>query len=133
MISPPAGCREELQNSSDLRLTMTAVTELFVEYESFLGFLHHGEFIGERGTSGARCAHHVIARRNPTLGHALLWRGALGCPPGALRTPVSPRSFIDCIIDFVRFRGYFLSRISETKNRELALWHLVNRLVPENA
>ena len=32
MISPPAGCREELQNSSDLRLKMMAATELFVEY-----------------------------------------------------------------------------------------------------
>ena len=60
----------------------------------------------------------------------------IGAPPGALRTPGSPRSFIYSVIDFVRFQGYFLSRISETKkaeNRELALWHLVNRLVPENA
>ena len=39
-------------------------------------------------------------------------------------------------VDFVRFREYFLTRISETKNsrkQELALRHLVNRLVPENA
>ena len=31
---PSGGCREELQNSPDLRLMMTAATELFVEYES---------------------------------------------------------------------------------------------------
>ena len=39
-------------------------------------------------------------------------------------------------VDFVQFREYFLTRISETKNsrkQELALRHLVNRLVPENA
>ena len=82
MISPPAGCREELQNSFDLRLTMTAATKLFVEYEPFvLGFLRLGEFIGERGTSGAKWGPHAIARRGSHLGRALLWRGALGCPP----------------------------------------------------
>ena len=39
-------------------------------------------------------------------------------------------------VDFVQFREYFLTRISETKNsrkQQLALRHLVNRLVPENA
>jgi hypothetical protein len=38
---------------------------------------------------------------------------------------------------FVQFQVYFLCNFSETQkqleNRELALWHLVNRLVPENA
>jgi hypothetical protein len=38
---------------------------------------------------------------------------------------------------FVQFREYFLCNFSETQktteNRELALWHLVNRLVPKNA
>jgi hypothetical protein len=38
---------------------------------------------------------------------------------------------------FVQFREYFLCNFSETqkqqKNRELALWHLVNRLVLEIA
>ena len=39
-------------------------------------------------------------------------------------------------VDFVQFREYFVTRISETKNsrkQQLALRHLVNRLVPENA
>ena len=42
----------------------------------------------------------------------------------------------DLAICFVQFREYFQNSFSETKNRrkqELALWHLVNRLVPENA
>ena len=31
MISPPAGCREELQNPPELGLTTAAATELFVD------------------------------------------------------------------------------------------------------
>jgi hypothetical protein len=38
---------------------------------------------------------------------------------------------------FAQFREYFLCNFSETQktaeNKELALWHLVNRLVPEIA
>ena len=51
-------------------------------------------------------------------------------------TSCSPRNIIDGAIRFVRFREYFQNNFSETKNsrkQELALWHLVNRLVPENA
>ena len=81
MISPPAGCREELQNSYDLRLRMTAATELFVEYRlSFLGFSRLGEYIGEGEASGAKCGPHTIARHGSHLGRALLWRGTLGGP-----------------------------------------------------
>ena len=39
-------------------------------------------------------------------------------------------------VDFVQFREYCPNSLSGTKNsrkQELALWHLVNRLVPENA
>ena len=32
IISPPAGCWEELQNPPNLGLTMTAVMELFVDF-----------------------------------------------------------------------------------------------------
>ena len=49
MISPPAGCQEELQNPPDLGLMMTAATELFVDMGDLLGFSRLGEFIGERG------------------------------------------------------------------------------------
>src|SRR5215203_3661807 len=39
-------------------------------------------------------------------------------------------------VDFVQFREYCPNSLSGTKNsrkQELALWHLVNRLVPKNA
>ena len=32
MISPPVGCREEIQNPPELGLTTTAATELFVDF-----------------------------------------------------------------------------------------------------
>ena len=80
MISPLAGCREERQNSPDLRLTMTAATELFVEYGLFLGFLRRGQYIGEGWASGASQGRHTLAGRSPTLGRAP-WRvGPWGLP-----------------------------------------------------
>jgi hypothetical protein len=54
-------------------------------------------------------------------------------PSGLLEAPRKNKTLG---VDFVQFREYFLCRISETKNsrkQELALRHLVNRLVPENA
>jgi hypothetical protein len=80
--------------------------------------------------------HHVVAR--PGAGprnHMVIL--APGPPPSHLRSSRSfgkNRRFIFC---FVQFQEYFLCNFSETqkqqKNRELALWHLVNRLVLENA
>ena len=45
-----------------------------------LGFSQLGEFIGKEETSGAKWGPHAIARCGSHLGHALLWRGTLGCP-----------------------------------------------------
>ena len=79
----------------------------------------------------------MIGRRGQGLGRA-------GLPPGPTRAPLWRLSGVleaSCDskmlgVDFVQFREYFLTRISETKNsrkQQLALRHLVNRLVPENA
>ena len=66
-----------------------------------------------------------------------MWGGRLVAPLrllfGVLEDSVENKTVGFC---FVQFREYFLCRISETKNsrkQELALRHLVNRLVPENA
>ena len=68
---------------------------------------------------------------------AMGWGRRLGAPLrlsfGLLERVGKNRNFAIC---FVRFRGYLQNSFSETKNnrkQELALWHLVNRLVPENA
>ena len=90
-----------------------------------------------KGDVGGQVGPLAIARHGPTLGRALLWRGALGAPPDALRTPEASRSFIYGGKDFVRFREYIFRvgflKSKTAENTELALWHLVNRLVPENA
>ena len=74
----------------------------------------------------------AIGGRGPHLGRAHLWRGGLGAAlrlPFGLRVPlvilltvqfVSSDSENISLIDFLK------RKIAE--NRELALWHLVNRL-----
>ena len=88
---------------------------------------------GAGGSKG--CPHHRVVRAPP--GRAGLWCGAprasLWSFPGILDASGENRNLG---VDFVRFREYFVTRISETKNsrkQQLALRHLVNRLVPENA
>ena len=117
---------------------MTAATELSVEYYLFLlGFTRRGVLIGEGWAPGARWGPHTLARRGPTLGRALLGCGALGAPP---QVPSGLQKLPELL-----FMGEKISSDSEdifrvgflkpktAGNTELALWHLVNRLVPENA
>ena len=79
----------------------------------------------------------MIGRRGQGLGRAALPSGHLVAPlrqlSGHLEASCENRPLG---VDFVQFREYFLTRISETKDsrkQQLALRHLVNRLVPENA
>jgi hypothetical protein len=83
-----------------------------------------------------RRSHHRWAQ--PGAGpRPLVVRLAPGPPASHLRSSRSfgkNRRFGFC---FVQFREYFLCNFSRNtktaENRELSLWHLVNRLVPENA
>jgi hypothetical protein len=102
----------------------------------YLGFSRSGEYIGARATSVGTRGGPTMPRRGqggPRLGVVRPPR----CPSsGALRSSCCPRT--SKVLGFcpVRFREYFPCRISETKNsrkQQLALRHLVNRLVPENA
>ena len=102
-----------------------------------LGFLRHRVFIGKRWTSGAWWGHHAIARHGPTLGRALLCRGALGALP---KVPSGLRKLPDLLFmdEKISSDSEDISRVGFLKrktaeNTELSLWHLVNRLVPENA
>ena len=99
--------------------------------------MRRGRYIGEEAASGAARGRHAIGGREPPLGRAQLWHGGLGAPlrlPFGLRVPlvilltvqfVSSDSENISLIDFLKQKT--------TENRELTLWHLVNRLVPENA
>ena len=75
------------------------------------------------------------ARPGPGLRQPHVW-APCGSTLATLGCSGSSRDSKMLGVDFVRFGEYFLTRISETKNsrkQELALRHLVNRLVPENA
>ena len=108
-----------------------------VSWLSVLGFSRRRLFVGGRVGQGATRGPHTLGRRGQGLGRAALWCRRLVAPLpslfGLLEAPCKNRTLGE---DFVQFREYFLTRISETKNsrkQQLALRHLVNRLVPENA
>jgi hypothetical protein len=101
-----------------------------------LGFSRRRHFIGERamseGTQGA---------------HTTWWRGQRGAPPyGVAASVPSSVSALGSVFVSGKIGGStFVSSDSEniscvtflkyknSKKQELALWHLVSRLVPENA
>jgi hypothetical protein len=103
-----------------------------------LGFSRRGVFIGEGAASEVVLVGLTIGGSGPALGRAPWWRGPPVAPLrllfGSLEASVNFWTSGFC---FIQFREYFLCNFSETKkiaeNRELALWHLVNRLVLENA
>src|SRR5215217_2335656 len=87
--------------------------------------------------AGATRGAQGVGPRGQGLGRAALSPGCLVAPLrylfGLLEASCKNRTLGE---SFVQFREYFLTRISETKNsrkQQLALRHLVNRLVPENA
>jgi hypothetical protein len=84
----------------------------------------------------ARLPHHLVARSGARPRHPMVWL-ALGSPPSLLWTSShvgKNRNFGFC---FVQFQEYYMCSFFETQkiaeNKELTLWHLINRLVPENA
>jgi hypothetical protein len=95
-----------------------------------LGFSIGRIFIGEGASSGGGPGGLTMGGRGQGLGRAPLWCGQALAPLQLLFGPRPSsgqnRSFG---LHFVQFREYFLCSFSEAKNRELALWHLVNRLV----
>jgi hypothetical protein len=82
-----------------------------------------------------RGPHHLVARRLGGPRHPMA-RPPPGRPPYLLWTPYLCQVNRNFGFRFFQFREYFMCNFSETQNnrkQELALWHLVNRLVPENA
>jgi hypothetical protein len=82
-----------------------------------------------------RGSHPMAAWPRGSPCHHQVWP-SLGPPPTLLWTRSSCQVIRDFSFCFVQFREYFLCNFYETQNsrkQELALWHLVNRLVLENA
>jgi hypothetical protein len=102
-----------------------------------LGFSRRREYIGERAASGGGLAGLTTWWHGQGLGRATLWCG----------WPLAPLHLIFGLRDTSeKIEGLtFVSSNSEnifcvaflkhknSRNRELELWHLVSRLVPENA
>ena len=103
----------------------------------YLGFSGRRHYIGERAASGGTRGGHATPRRGRRWGCAGPWRG---CLLGRLRLSFGLRVRVGKIGGHVQVsvNSENISRLAflEYKNsrkQELTLWHLVNRLVPENA
>jgi hypothetical protein len=98
-----------------------------------LGFLHWRDFIGGRAMSeGGQGAHTTPWRGQRGEGrHQVVWLPP-GPPPSLLWTPSRVGKNRNFRLLFIQFREYFLCNFFETQKQQ-ALCHLVNRLVPENA
>jgi hypothetical protein len=102
-----------------------------------LGVSHQGEYIGGRAMLGGGPGANTRPRWGQGVARATGGVAAL-CPPPSLLWTLSRigknRNFGIC---FIQFREYFLCNFSRNtktaENRELALWHLINKLVLENA
>ena len=99
--------------------------------------MRRGEYIGEGWEPGVSQGHHTLAGRGPTPGRTPMGCGPLGPPPRwssvfwKLPDVIFTEEKISPDFDDI-FRAGF-SKTKNSRNTELALGHLVNRLVPENA
>jgi hypothetical protein len=100
-------------------------------------FSRREEYIGRRAASECGPGAHNIAQRGQGVAHAMAWGGRPLAPLhlifglrhvsgeiGTLAFVSSNSENISCV-PFLKHKN--------SKNRELALWHLVSRLVLENA
>jgi hypothetical protein len=109
-------------------------------HEKLIGsfrFSRRGEYIGRRAASGSGPGAHTMLWRGQGVAHVMGWCGR---PLVTLRLIFGLRlvSGKIGILAFVSSNSGNISCVAfpkhkNSKNRELALWHLVNRLVPENA
>ena len=103
----------------------------------YLGFFRDGDYMGEEAESEAAWGHHTQARRGPRSGHAWALSGHLA---GSLLLPFWLRlhygkirywGFVPCNSENISCTTFL--KYKNSRKQELALRHLVNRLVPENA
>jgi hypothetical protein len=133
-----AGCRKELLDPPELGSTMAAAYSTFRGWRlGPLGFSRWSEFIGGRAMlEGGRGAH-TRASRSQGWGHATLWCGRLLAGlrlPFGLHFRVSKIGTLAFVLsNFENISCITFLKYKNSRKQELALWHLVNRLVPENA
>jgi hypothetical protein len=102
-----------------------------------LGFSHQGDFIGEGASSGGRPGGLTMGGRGQVLGRSPLWCGWPLAPHRLIfglceaSVKIGGSAFISS--NFENISCVTFLKHKKVENRELALWHLVNRLVPKNA
>jgi hypothetical protein len=102
-----------------------------------LGFSRRGEYIGERATSRGGPGGLTMWWHGQGLGRATPWSGWPLAPLRlifALReasVKIGGSAFVSSNSENISCVDFLKHKTAE--NRELALWHLVSRLVPENA
>jgi hypothetical protein len=102
-----------------------------------LGLSHRGEYIGGRAVSGGGPAGLTPRWRGPGLGRATLGCGQALAPLHLIfglhlvSRKIGGSAFVLSNSENISCVAFLKHKIAE--NRELALWHLINRLVPENA
>jgi hypothetical protein len=100
-------------------------------------FSHRGEYISGRAASGSGLGAHTCPWRDLGVARAMGWRGRL-LAPLRLCFRFRDASGKIGILAFVSFNSENISCVAflkhkNSRNRELALWHLDTRLVLENA
>ena len=101
------------------------------------GFSRYGEYMGEEAESGAPWWALTVPRRGPGLGRAWVACGHLAALLQVvfwhtLRYVILGRwQFVPCNSENISCTTFL--KYKNSRKQELALWHLVNRLGPENA
>jgi hypothetical protein len=102
-----------------------------------LGLSRRGEYIGGRAASRGGPGAHTRPRRGQGVARAM---GGCGRPLAPLRLcfglhlvseKIGTSAFVSSNSENISYVAFLKHKNS--KNRELALWHLINRLVLENA
>src|SRR3954471_17059336 len=102
-----------------------------------LGFSRYRDYMGEEAESGARWWAQTTPRCGPGLGRAWVASGHLAAPLQvsfwhSLRYVILRYwQFVPCNSKNISCTTFL--KYKNSRKQELALWHLVNRLVPENA
>jgi hypothetical protein len=102
-----------------------------------LGFSRRGELIGERAASEGGPGRLTHWWRGPGVGRATLGCGRLLAPLRLIfglreaSVKIEGLAFVSSNFENISYVAFLKHK--NNKNRELALWHLVNRLVLENA
>jgi hypothetical protein len=102
----------------------------------YFRFSHQGEYIGGRAASGSGPVAQTTARRGQGVARVVEWCGRPLVPLHLCFGLCDAPEKIG-ILDFVSSDSENISCVAflkhkNSRNRELALWHLVNRLVLEN-